>query len=107
MLFNSKTLYNAAVAAAGNSAVMELLQTTKLSVSCAYTVGTGSYTLQLQESNDQVSWHDVSGASTAVTATGKALYKVSDAVCKFYRVNIAKTSGDITLLTIEAHTKGV
>jgi len=108
MLFNTKVLHpSAAVSAAGNSSTLECLQTTKLAVQCVYTVTTGSYTLQLQESIDGTNWHDISGATTAVTSTGKAIYKVTDAVSLYYRVNIAKTSGDINALVITAHTKGV
>ena len=108
MLFNTFEMANlTAVAAATNSSTMECLQTTKLAVQCVYTVTTGSYTLQLQESVDGSNWENISGASTSVTSTGKALYKVTDAVSKYYRVNVAKTSGTIDTLVITAHAKGV
>jgi len=100
------TLFNAAVSLAGNSVEIDLLQNTSLAVQCVYTVDTGSYSLQLQESVDEVTWSSVSGAVQAVTATGSVIFKVADAVCKSYRVNIAKTSGDITLLVIKAIAKG-
>lgn len=106
MLFNTLELFNAAVSAATTSNSIKLLQTTCLSVQCVYAVGTGSYTLQLQESNDGVTWINV-GSSTAVTATGAVMMKVDRAVSLYYRVDVARTSGSITSLTILAHTKGV
>ena len=107
MMFNTMTMYSGAVSAAGNSSSLESLQMTKLSVACVYTVTTGVYALKLQESNDGTNWFDVSGASTAVSATGSTLYKVTDAVSLYYRVNIAKTSGSIDSLIITAHAQGV
>ena len=108
MLFNIMSMFGtAAVSATGNSSTIECLQTTTLAVACVYTVTTGSYTLKLQESLDEITWFDVSGASTSVSATGTALYKVTSAVSRYYPVNIAKTSGTLDALTITAHAKGV
>lgn len=107
MLFNTLTLHSAATPVTIASSAIQCLQTTKLAVQCTYVVTTGSFTLQLQESNDGVSWADVSGGSQAVTATGNAMIKVADAVSLFYRVNIVRTSGTLDSLIILAHAKGV
>lgn len=106
MLFNTLELYNSAVSVAVNSNALQLLQTTCLSVQCTYTVTTGSYNLQLQESNDGNNWYNV-GSASAVTATGGNMLKVDRAVSRYYRIAVLKTSGTIDTLLILAHTKGV
>ena len=107
MLFCTKELFNAAVAATSATDPMEMLQTTMVSFQCRYTVTTGSYSLQLQESNDGTNYSDVSGSAIAVTATGAGFIKVTAAPSRYYRVRAVRTSGDIDPLVITAHTKGV
>lgn len=114
MYFARKTLLSAsAVAAATNSEVMECLQTTKLTIGCSFTVTTGSYSLQAQESPDYdpahpelATWFDV-GSAIAVTATGKGATRLTDTACQYYRVVVSKTSGTIDTLLITANAKGV
>lgn len=108
MLFCTKELVSSGTISATTAlTAIELLQNTKLSLQCVYTVTTGSFSLQLQESNDGVNYSDISGSAIAVTATGSGFLKVADACSRYYRVRAVRTSGDIDTLVITAHTKGV
>lgn len=108
MLFCTKELVNVTgVDATTAYDHIEMLQTTMLSLQCRFTVTTGSFSLQLQESNDGVNYSDVSGSAVAVTATGTGFIKVVQACSRYYRVRAVRTSGDIDTLVITAHTKGV
>lgn len=108
MLFCTKELANVGtVSASTNYDAIELLQMTKLSIQCRYTVTTGSFTLKLQESNDGTNFSDVASATLAVTATGAGFIKLSDAPSRYYRIRAERTSGDLDSLVILAHCKGV
>lgn len=107
MLFCTKDLFSAEVTATTATNPMEMLQNTMVSFQCRYTVTTGSYSLQLQESNDGTNYSDVSGSAIAVTATGAGFLKVTAAPSRYYRINAVRTSGTIDSLVVTAHTKGV
>lgn len=108
MLFCTKELVNdTTIGATTEYTAIELLQNTMLSLQCRYTVTTGSFSLQLQESNDGTNFSDVSGSAIAVTATGAGFIKVIDACSRYYRIRAVRTSGDIDTLIVTAHTKGV
>lgn len=107
MLFCTKELFSGEVTATTNTDHMELLQTTMLSAQCKYNVTTGSFSLDLQESNDGVNYKSISGASIAVSATGSDFIKLTHAPSRYYRIRAVRTSGTIDSLTVTIHTKGV
>lgn len=64
-----------------------------------FTPTTGaSNTLKLQNSNDNSTWEDVSGASLAIEATSaSALYSVDTASARYYRALYTPSSGQTTI----------
>lgn len=107
MLFCTKELFNAEVTASTNTDAIELLQTTMISVQCRYTVTSGSFSLELQESNDGEYFKSISGSSISVTSTGSDFLKLTHATSRYYRIRAARTSGTIDSLVVTVHTKGV
>lgn len=109
MLFNTQTLFNAAVTADTYSSVIEMLQMTSLSVQIVAAGTTVTYDFTLYESNDNTNWSATSttAALAATSGTQVLCLKLVDAPSRYYKVLIDKTTNNLTSCVITAHAKGV
>lgn len=109
MLFNTMLMFNAAVTADINSASIEMLQNTSLSVQIVAAGTTVTYAFTLYESNDGVNWAATAAtASLSATSGTQVLFlKLTEAPSRYYRVFIDKTTNDLTSCVITGHAKGV
>lgn len=109
MIFNTVTLYDAAVTADDYSAVIELLQTNSLSIQIVASGTTVTYDFTLYESNDGTSWKATSTTAALSATSGEQIIflKLAPAPSRYYKVFIDKTTNNLTSCVIKAHTKGV
>jgi hypothetical protein len=70
--------------------------TADATITPALLVTTG-FVVKLQQSNDGVTWFDVSGVTVTITATGDTLWLVNNPPCLYHRVVITPTTGALTI----------
>lgn len=93
-----KLLESAVISSATNSASQKLRYIRDLSVQIIISaVDTPvSASVKLQASNDDTNYSDISGTSSAISATGNVLINVDGAGYKYIRAVFAISSGTIT-----------
>ena len=108
MRITDYTLYNgAAVAASEATSAIEMEQSIGLSVQTVYTSTTASFVLTLQVSNDGTTYIDTAQTLTITNTSGAVMLTLVDFMHKYARVNIVRTSGTLTTLTLKVIAKGL
>ncbi len=87
-----------AVAASIASAAIDCAQMNKLSFQLNQTSAAVSFAATIQMSNDGINWVDTT-TTAAITASSNIMLTLVDAPCRFYRLNLVRTSGTLTAVS--------
>ena len=97
----------AAVVADEASSIMDITLLYGYSAQVSWTSTTAVATIKMQESNDGLTWSDVSGGSQAVASdSGSVMLNLPGRMAKWSRVLVDWTSGSVTTLKVDFYGKG-
>ncbi len=105
---NDQILDLSGVTADAQSEAVEMLNIYGFSVQIVWTSTTATATIQIEVSNDGITWIPLASPTQAIANdNGSVMFNVADSFYKFMRVDVDSVTGTITTLSALYNGKGV